>query len=84
MSEVVGPGMITPGEVRNIRELKRGVQAQVCLGASTSLGSAVVTVDFNSPEVLKALQSLRTAIRKDCHTLLEGILTDQAAWDAQA
>lgn len=81
MSEVVGPGMVKPGEVRAIRELKRGVQAQVCLGASTALGSAVVTIDCTSPEVLEALESLRTAIRKDARAMLEGILADQKKWD---
>jgi gas vesicle protein len=75
--------MITPGEVRAIRELKTGVQAQVCLGADPKHGSAVAMVTTNSPDVKKALDQLKDAIRKEAHTLMGDILEGQKRWDEE-
>jgi hypothetical protein len=75
--------VITPGEVRSVRELREGVQAEVCLGASVQHGSAVVRVEARSPEVKKALSALKVAISVETEGLLAEILKDQQAWDAE-
>ena len=73
--------MITPGEVRNVRELKRGVQAEVCLGADVTHGYANITIETTDPEVMAALQSLKTALRKTARTYVADVLAGQRAWD---
>lgn len=75
--------MIRPGEVRYLRELKRGVQAQVCLGASPVHGSAVIQVETASPKVLALLEKLKAAVAEDALALTGNILEDQAAWDRE-
>lgn len=75
--------MITPGEVRGIRELRTGVQAQVCLGADPVRGSAIITVTANSPEVQKAVDALKKAIRRETGALVEDILEGQRRWDEE-
>lgn len=74
MSDIKGPQMIRRGEVRAIRQLSRGVQAQVCLGATARKGSAVVTVDCDSPKVMEALKALQEAVREETFALVVGIL----------
>lgn len=73
--------MITPGEVEAVRELKRGVQARVCLGSSVHHGSAVVVFESEHPDVLKAMKDLKRALAKHCHESVGAILEDQRAWD---
>jgi hypothetical protein len=75
--------MITPGEVESVRELKRGVQARVCLGSSVRHGSAVVVFESEHPEVLAALTALKRALAKHCHESVGAILEDQRAWDEE-
>lgn len=75
--------MITPGEVRGIREMRNGVQAQVCLGADPVLGSAIVTHTSNSPAVRQALENLKAAIRVDVYTTTRKILAGQRRWDEE-
>lgn len=75
--------MIRPGEVTQVRELKRGVEARVCLGASVKHGSAVVVVTTASPEVMAALAALKNAVADDARASLGNILEDQAAWDRE-
>jgi hypothetical protein len=78
MTTFAGEGQpIRLGDVRQVRELKRGVQAQVCLGASAVHGSAVVTVETASPAVLKALAALKAALRDDALALYQAIQSDQ-------
>lgn len=76
MSDFSGPQMIQRGEVRQVRELKRGVQAHVCLGSSVQHGSAVVVVTSTSPAVTKALKALKAAIQADALALYQNIQTD--------
>lgn len=79
--------MIRPGEVSAIRELSskgnHRVQAQVCIGSDVEKGTAVVTVEVRTPEVLAALADLKAAIAKHTKDLLGGILEGQRQWDAQ-
>lgn len=64
------------GEVRAVRQLRDGVQAEVCLGASAVHGSAVVRVVTRSPKVLEALAVLHAAIREEAMDLCKDILAD--------
>ena len=54
-----------PGEVKNVRELKHGVQADVCVGASGVYGYLVVTVHGRSVAVQKAMLDLKAALRDE-------------------
>lgn len=74
--------MIRPGEVTAVRELKRGVQAQVCLGSSTEHGTAVVTVTSASPAVKAALKTLHLALRDEAGALMAKQLEGQKAWES--
>lgn len=76
MSGFTGPQMIQRGEVRQVRELKRGVQAHVCLGSSVEHGSAVVVVESASPAVMKALKALKEAVQADALALYQPIQAD--------
>lgn len=75
--------MISPGEVRAVRELQTGVQAQVCLGADVKRGSAIITVTAISPEVRKAMDTLKKAIRNETKELVGDILEGQRRWDEE-
>ncbi len=77
MTDFHGPQMIRRGEVRQVRELKRGVQAHVCLGSSAQHGSAVVMVTSTSPKVMAALAALKEAIKEDALALYQSIQGDQ-------
>lgn len=57
------------GSVGKIRELSRGVEAEVCVGGSAK-GYAVLKVLGTSPEVKTAMVGLRQALRKEAHDLL--------------
>lgn len=76
MASFNGGTPVTRGEVRQVRELKRGIQAHVCLGASVQHGSAVVVVETASPRVLKALEELKAAVRDDALALYQAIQAD--------
>jgi predicted NAD/FAD-binding protein len=78
-TDVVGPALIRAGEVRSVRELKRGVQATVCLGASSRHGSAVITVETDTPEVLAALAMLKRAVAAQAEEIVYKIRTDPEA-----
>lgn len=67
---------IRRGEVRQVRELKRGVQAHVCLGASVTHGSAVVVLETASPKVMAAMAALKDALREDALALYQAIQED--------
>ena len=73
--------MIRPGEVRGVRELSRGVQAQVCLGADVKTGSAVITVETTDPAVMKALDALHEALRVEAKRYVGAVLDGQRTWD---
>lgn len=75
--------MITPGEVEAVRELRRGVQARVCLASDATHGSAVVVFESESPAVQKALKALKDAIRAETLQSLGNILEGQRQWDAE-
>jgi len=75
-TEFTGPQMIRRGEVRQVRELKRGVQAHVCLGSSVEHGSAVVVLTSTSREVMEALANLKAALEKDALALYQDIQQD--------
>jgi hypothetical protein len=83
MSTVSNGTSMLKGEVRGIRELKRGVQAQVCLGSSVEHGSAVVVVETASPLVMEALKALKGAIRGEALSLTRDVLGDQVRWDEE-
>lgn len=76
MSAFQGGTPIVRGEVRQVRELKRGVQAHVCLGASVRHGSAVVVLETASPKVMKAMGDLKAALREDALALYQDIQAD--------
>lgn len=57
------------GEVGKVRELDRGVTADVCIGL-TAKGAAIVRVEGSSPEVKKALAGLKKALRDEAHELI--------------
>ncbi|NUP75913.1 MAG: hypothetical protein HOV97_06020 [Nonomuraea sp.] len=82
--EIQGPGMIRVGETRNVRELKRGVQAHVCLGSDAEHGSAVVVVESSSPRVMAALSELKTAIAEEAKHLTAAIHQGQLRWEQGA
>lgn len=73
--------MIRPGEVRGVRELSRGVQAQVCLGADVKTGSAVITVETTDPAVMKALDALKLALLNTASTYMADVMRGQRAWE---
>lgn len=79
--------MITRGTVRAVRELSGGigprVQAEVCLGASVQLGTAVTKVELRSPRVLEALAALKDAIAEEALELTKNVLRDQLEWDRE-
>lgn len=75
--------MIKPGEVKAVRELNGRVQAQVCLGADVEKGSAIITVESRSPEVLAALDDLKAALRREARSLVGDILEGQRRWDEE-
>lgn len=76
--------MITRGDVNAIRELSgkggQRVQARVCLGSSTRLGSAIVVVESASPGVLKALKALKEALAEDALEITKAMVTEGAEW----
>lgn len=59
------------GEVGKVRELDRGVCADVCIGL-TAEGAAIVRVEGSSPAVKKALAELKKALRAQAHDLIVG------------
>lgn len=69
------------GEVRGVRELSRGVQAEVCLGTSTQHGYAAIVVESSSPAVRKALAALKRVLRDEAYELTSKIIEDQREWD---
>ena len=78
-TSIVGHGQpIKRGDVRAVRELREGVQAEVCLGASAEHGSAVVRVTTKSPAVQEAMTALKEAIRVEALALCQTIVDEHA------
>lgn len=75
--------MRSPGAVTKVRELRRGVQAEVCLGGSTTDGWAVVTVESCDDEVMAALADLKAVMARKARVLMAAQLEGQREWDAQ-
>jgi hypothetical protein len=70
---------VIEGDVRNVRQLKRGWQADVIVG-ETSTELLTVQVITNSPEVLKAAQALKRAIQVDAARRLEQASDAGSRW----
>lgn len=51
------------GQVAHVRELTSGVQADVSIGASGEYGYATIRVVTQDPDVMKALDALKGALR---------------------
>lgn len=66
-----------PGEVGKVRELKRGVEAEVCVGATGKYGYTVLKVLGTSEAVRSAMANLRQAIRQEAHEQLLAAQKDQ-------
>jgi hypothetical protein len=66
-----------PGQVGKIRELKRGLEAEVCVGATGKYGYTVLKVLATSTPVQSALAELRRAIRQEAHEQLIAAQKDQ-------
>jgi len=76
-AEFVGAQMLRSGEVRQVRELRYGIKAEVCVGASAVYGSAVFTIVSRSPRVMKAMAELKRALVADAEDLMGRIQTDR-------
>lgn len=59
------------GTVARVRELTKGVQADVSIGES-ALGYANITVVTQDKDVMKALDGLKAALRKVAHNTIVG------------
>lgn len=66
-----------PGQVGKIRELKRGIEAEVCVGATGKYGYTVLKVLGTSEQVQNALMILRNALRNEAHEQLIAAQKDQ-------
>lgn len=58
------------GDVGKIRELNRGIEAEVCVGATGKYGYTVLKVVGASPQVQNAMKILRNALRNEAHEQL--------------
>jgi hypothetical protein len=58
------------GQVGKIRELTRGIEAEVCVGATGKYGYTILKVVGVSPQVQNAMKILRNALRKEAHDQL--------------
>lgn len=65
-----------PGQVGKIRELNRGLEAEVCIGW-TKDAYVIVKVVGTSPPVQKALENLRKALKQEAHDLLLAAQEDE-------
>jgi len=70
------------GQVRGIRELRDRVQAEVCLGSSTTHGYAAITIESSSPAVRDALVKLKDVLRDEAFEMTRTIVEDDAKWSA--
>lgn len=59
-----------PGQVGKIRELNRGVEAEVCVGATGKYGYTTLKVVGVSEGVRSAMSDLRMALRAEAHEQL--------------
>ena len=64
------------GEVRNVRELRGRIQADVVVGMS-SQGTAVVKVETNSLRVRKALDAVKAVLREEAGELIKAAQDEQ-------
>ena len=70
------------GQVRSVRELAGRVQAEVCLGSSTTHGYAAITIESSSPAVHDALAKLHAVLRDEAFELTKAIVEDDAKWSS--
>jgi hypothetical protein len=63
--------------VRNVRELKRGVQADVIVGEDPVSGVVTVQVTSTSPTTLALLERLKASLKVDAHHALRSAQRDQ-------
>lgn len=73
-----------PGQVGKIRELNRGVEAEVCVGATGKYGYTVLKVRGVSPQVKEAMDALRAAFRAEAHDQLLAAQRDSNARSGRA
>lgn len=70
-------GGIKRGDVRGVRELKHGVQAQVALGYVPGHGVASATIVSHSLEVLQAMADLKRLLANEAFIIVG--VTEEAA-----
>lgn len=64
--------------VRNVRELKRGVQADVVIGEDPATHSVVtVQVIASSARVLNALEALKHVLQQEAHIAIRNAQDDE-------
>lgn len=65
------------GTVSNVRELTGSVQAEIVVGSSGRYGHVVITVHGRSPEVQRAMQRLKGALKKEAADLIQQAREDE-------
>lgn len=73
-----------PGQVGKIRELNRGIEAEVCVGATGKYGYTVLKVRGVSEDVKSALADLRAALRREAHDQLLAAQKDTSSRSGRA
>lgn len=63
--------------VRNVRQLKRGVQADVVIGEDPERGLITVTVVSNAPAVQRALGLLKGALEDEALAGIRGAVANE-------
>lgn len=69
--------------VRSVRELRNGVQADVYVGWSAR-GRATLRVMATGPKVMEAMDTLRAALLEEADAILKGAQDDTLARGRQA
>jgi hypothetical protein len=80
--ETHGTRTIKVGEVKNLRELRAGIQAHVCIGADSEHGTAIVVVTSNSPAVQAAVAELKRVMGEEAKALTAAIHQGQLKWES--
>lgn len=68
-----------PGEVGKIRELTRGVEAEVCIGWTKDAYVTIKVSGANSPAIKEAMANLRKAFKDEAHRLIADAQADERA-----
>ena len=63
--------------VKNVRELKRGVQADVVIGESRSDGVVSIQVITQDPDVLKAMEAVKFHLEAVAGRMIKAAQDDQ-------